>query len=367
MVAATEPTIIQSAVLKAEMLTDEAVRTGALKRNPEKKGNNGELSRDRSVRNVNKRSRTGRAFATTTSDPVKKEYTGSTPKDCMVGPRMVNPVNARNLTAARGACFECGGTYHYKAAYPRLIRAPEQKDIEPNNLGFTYEIEIASGQLVEINKVIRHCKLEIEGHIFDIDLIPFGHGSFDVIVMMDWLSKHKAKIVCHEKVVRIPLPRGETLRVLGERPEEKVRHLMSAKAKEQKLKGIAVVHKFSKFLGYVINGNDIHVDPSKTEAVRNWEAIRALSEKNKKYNLGEEQEKAFQTLKDKLCNALVLTLPDGPKDFVVYCDASCLGLGYVLMQKGKVIAYASRQLKIHEKNYTTHDLELGTVVFALKI
>ncbi|GKB11836.1 putative reverse transcriptase domain-containing protein, partial [Tanacetum coccineum] len=62
---------------------------------------------------------------------------------------------------------------------------------------------------------------------------------------------------------------------------------------------------------------------------------------------------------DKLCNAPVLALPDGPKDFAVYCDASSLGLGCVLMQRGKVIAYASRQLKIHEKNYTTHDLELG--------
>ncbi|GJU20863.1 reverse transcriptase domain-containing protein [Tanacetum coccineum] len=82
---------------------------------------------------------------------------------------------------------------------------------------------------------------------------------------------------------------------------------------------------------------------------------------------GEEQELAFQTLKDKLCNAPVLALPDGPEDFVVYCDASGIGLGCVLMQRGKVIAYASRQLKIHEKNYTTHDLELGAVVFALKI
>ncbi|GJT12351.1 putative reverse transcriptase domain-containing protein [Tanacetum coccineum] len=68
-----------------------------------------------------------------------------------------------------------------------------------------------------------------------------------------------------------------------------------------------------------------------------------------------------------MCNAPVLALPDGPEDFVVYCDASGLGLGCVLMQRGKVIAYASRQLKIHEKNYTTHDLELGAVVFALKI
>ncbi|GKD13643.1 putative reverse transcriptase domain-containing protein [Tanacetum coccineum] len=66
-------------------------------------------------------------------------------------------------------------------------------------------------------------------------------------------------------------------------------------------------------------------------------------------------------------NAPVLALPDGPEDFVVYCDASCQGLRCVLMQRGKVIAYASRQLKIHEKNYTTHDLELGAVVFALKI
>ncbi|GJU46907.1 putative reverse transcriptase domain-containing protein [Tanacetum coccineum] len=82
---------------------------------------------------------------------------------------------------------------------------------------------------------------------------------------------------------------------------------------------------------------------------------------------GEVQDEAFQILKEKLCNAPVLALPDGPDDFVVYCDASKQGFGSVLMQRGKVIAYASRQLKKHEKNYTTHDLELGAVVFALKI
>ncbi|GJY77309.1 putative reverse transcriptase domain-containing protein, partial [Tanacetum coccineum] len=83
--------------------------------------------------------------------------------------------------------------------------------------------------------------------------------------------------------------------------------------------------------------------------------------KSKTFDWGEEQENAFQTLKDKLCNAPILTLPDGPEDFVVYCDASGLGLGCVLIQRGKVIAYASRQLKIHEKNYITHDLELGAI------
>nr|GEX59906.1 hypothetical protein [Tanacetum cinerariifolium] len=90
--------------------------------------------------------------------------------------------------------------------------------IEPSDLGFSYEIEIASGQLVEIDKVIKGCKLEIEGHVFDINLIPFGSWSFDMIIGMDWFSNHKAKITCHEKVVRISLPEGKVLRVIGERP-----------------------------------------------------------------------------------------------------------------------------------------------------
>ncbi|GKA14403.1 putative reverse transcriptase domain-containing protein [Tanacetum coccineum] len=81
----------------------------------------------------------------------------------------------------------------------------------------------------------------------------------------------------------------------------------------------------------------------------------------------EKAEAAFQLLKQKLCSAPILALPEGSENFVVYCDASRKGLGAVLMQREKVIAYASRQLKIHEKNYTTHDLELGAVVFALKM
>ncbi|GKD26893.1 putative reverse transcriptase domain-containing protein, partial [Tanacetum coccineum] len=96
-------------------------------------------------------------------------------------------------------------------------------------------------------------------------------------------------------------------------------------------------------------------------------SLTILTQKCKTFDWGEDQELAFQTLKDTFCNAPVLALPEGPEDFVVYCNASGIGLGCVLMQRGKVIAYASRQLKIHEKNYTTHDLELGAVVFAFKI
>ncbi|GJU44544.1 putative reverse transcriptase domain-containing protein [Tanacetum coccineum] len=280
----------------------------------------------------------------------------------------------------------------------------------------------------------------------------------NIVTGIDWISNYNAKPICHEKVVRIPLPNGKVLRVLGERPKEKVRLLMSAKANEKNQKEIVVVRdfpkqrrskvslirlhilnweelsdhlkeyqykvhltkfvalgsaddiliysktreehvehlrlvlgllkkeklyaKFSKcefwlrevqFLRHVINGDGIHVDPRLAGYYRRFienfskiaKSLTILTQKGKVFDWGEEQELAFQTLKDKLCNAPVLALPDGLEDFVVYCDASKIGLGCVLMQRGKVIAYASRQLKIHEKNYTTHDLELGAVVFAL--
>ncbi|GKC07363.1 putative reverse transcriptase domain-containing protein [Tanacetum coccineum] len=121
--------------------------------------------------------------------------------------------------------------------------------------------------------------------------------------------------------------------------EEHVEHLRLVL---ELLKKEKLYAKFSKcefwlrevqFLGHVINGNGIHVDPSKIEA------------KSKTFECGEEHELAFQTLKDKLCNAPFLAPPDEPKEFVVYCDASGIGLGCVLMQRVKVIAYAFRQTK----------------------
>nr|GEU30646.1 hypothetical protein [Tanacetum cinerariifolium] len=88
---------------------------------------------------------------------------------------------------------------------------------------------------------------------------------------------------------------------------------------------------------------------------------------NKPYMWGDEKEEAYQTLKLKLCSALILSLPEGSEDFVMYCDASLKGFGAVLMKQEKVIAYASRQLRKNEENYTTHGLELGAVVFALRL
>ncbi|GKD62725.1 reverse transcriptase domain-containing protein [Tanacetum coccineum] len=89
-----------------------------------------------------------------------------------------------------------------------------------------------------------------------------------------------------------------------------------------------------------------------------------LTQKGIKFDWGEKEENAFQLIKQKLCSAPILALPEGSEDFVVYCDASHKGLGAVLMKREKVISYASRQLKVHEKNYTTHDLELRSVCLA---
>ncbi|GJQ89104.1 putative reverse transcriptase domain-containing protein [Tanacetum coccineum] len=152
-----------------------------------------------------------------------------------------------------------------------------------------------------------------------------------------------------------------------------------------------------QFLGHVIDCRGIHVDPAKIESIKDWaspktpteirqflglagyyrrfiegfskiaKSMTKLTQKGVKFDWGDKQEAAFQLLKQKLCSAPILALPEGSEDFIAYCDASKKGLGAVLMQREKVISYASRQLKIHEKNYTTHDLELRAVVFALKI
>ncbi|GJU26603.1 putative reverse transcriptase domain-containing protein [Tanacetum coccineum] len=110
-----------------------------------------------------------------------------------------------------------------------------------------------------------------------------------------------------------------------------------------------------QFLGHVINSEGVHVDPAKIKSIKDWVSPKSPTE------IRDKQEAAFQTLKQKLCSALIPALPEGSEDFVAYCDASIKGLGAVLMQRDKVIAYASRQLKIHKKNYTTHDLELRAV------
>ncbi|GKF99848.1 reverse transcriptase domain-containing protein, partial [Tanacetum coccineum] len=107
--------------------------------------------------------------------------------------------NLPNQVASNNEGQGCGNQRNQARGRAFLLGAEEARQdpnivtgLEPSDLGFRYETEIASGQLVEIDKVIKGCKLEIKGHVFDIDLIPFRHGGFDVIIGMDWLSTHKA-------------------------------------------------------------------------------------------------------------------------------------------------------------------------------
>ncbi|GJW04728.1 putative reverse transcriptase domain-containing protein [Tanacetum coccineum] len=148
-------------------------------------------------------------------------------------------------------------------------------------------------------------------------------------------------------------------------PADETEHEEHLKAILELLKKEKLYAKFSKcefwipkvqFLGHIIDSRGIHVDPSKIESIKDWASHKTPTEICQ-----------FLGLAGYYQSAPIMALPEGSEDFVFYCDASHKGLGVVLMQREKVIAYASRQLKIHEKNYTTHDLELGSFVFTLKI
>ncbi|GKE09274.1 putative reverse transcriptase domain-containing protein [Tanacetum coccineum] len=232
------------------------------------------------------------------------------------------------------------------------------------------KLEELSGQLKELqDKDFKSGYHQLRVHEDDIPKTVFktryGHFKFTVMsfgltntpaILMDLMNR-----VCRPYLDKFVIVLIDDILIYSKTQEEHVEHLSLVLGL---LKWEKLYAKFSKcefwlrevqFLGHVINDNGIHVDPSKIEVVKNWKAPRTPTE-----------ELAFQTLKDKLCNAHVRALPDGPEDFVIYYDASRIRLGCVLMQRGKVIAYVSRQLKIHMKNYTTYDLELGAVVFALK-
>ncbi|GJZ10431.1 putative reverse transcriptase domain-containing protein [Tanacetum coccineum] len=238
-------------------------------------------------------------------------------------------------------------------------------NIAPTPLENNYDVEFANGKIAGIDTIIRGCILNFLDHPFNIDLMPVELGSFDVIIGMDWLRKYHAVIICDEKLVQIPYG-NETLIFHGpfwhRNIRQERRQVRGKQIKEYQSSETSEVFPEDcripkvQFLGHVIDSRGIHVDPAKIESIKDWASPKTPTEIRQ-----------FLGLAGYYRSALVLALPEGSKDFVVYCDASHKGLGVVLMQREKVIAYASWQLKVHEKNYTTHDLELGSVVFALKI
>ncbi|CAH1452087.1 unnamed protein product [Lactuca virosa] len=234
------------------------------------------------------------------------------------------------------------------------------------------------------------------GH-YEFVVMPFGLTNAPA-VFMDLMNR-----VCRPYLDQFVIVFIDDILIYSRSKEEHSQHLRQVL---ETLRSEKLYAKFSKcefwirrveFLGHVVSEEGIHVDPSKIKAIESWSApktpteirqflglagyyrrfiqnfsriakpLTTLTQKGVAFDWEEKQEKAFQTLKRALCTAPILSLLEGKEDFVVYCDTSNQGLGCVLMQRGKVIAYASRQLKTHEVNYTTHDLELGAVVFALKI
>nr|GEW93299.1 putative reverse transcriptase domain-containing protein [Tanacetum cinerariifolium] len=233
------------------------------------------------------------------------------------------------------------------------------------------------------------------GH-FEFQVMPFGLTNAPA-VFMDLMNR-----VCKPYLDKFVIVFIDDILVYSKDVEEHEKHL---KIILELLKKERLYAKFSKcdfwldsiqFLGHVIDHSGVHVDPAKTKAIKSLAApmtptevrkflglagyyrrfiegfyliskpLIKLTQKNKKYEWGKEEEESFQTLKKKLYSAPILAFPKGTKDFVVYCDASPKGYGVVLVQREKVIADASRQLKVHKENYTSHDLELGAVVFTLR-
>nr|GEW66282.1 reverse transcriptase domain-containing protein [Tanacetum cinerariifolium] len=321
-----EPTTIQSVVQKARMLTDEAIRNGALKKTTEYRGNNGEPSRDGKARNDNNRPKTRKVFSRV-RNPVRKEYTGIAPKcpNCSFhhNPEIPYRGNCPNQVMAIKGGQGRGNNGNQARRGAFMMGVSSESSLGPKHY---------DGQLVEITKVVRDSKLEIEGHTFDIDLIPFGDGSFNVIVRMDWWIRHKAEIICHEKVVRIPLPHGKILRVLGENPEEKYFSKIDLRSGYHQLK----VHEddipktvFRTRYGYfeftVMPFGLTNAPATKEEHEMYLGLILELLKKEKLYKKFSKYE--FWLREVQFFGHVI------NEDFVVYCNASDLGLGGGLMQR----------------------------------
>nr|GFA80161.1 putative reverse transcriptase domain-containing protein [Tanacetum cinerariifolium] len=314
-------------------------------------------------------------------------------------------------------CYGCGEKGHIKTNCPARNnpgrneargQAYALRD-EPVKVNHSYEVELADGRVVSTNTILRGCALNLVNHLFEIDFMPIQLGTFDVIIRMDWLIFHNAIIVCGKKEVHMPFKKT-TLVVKGDDCVSRLKVVSCMKVKkyvdrgsylfvaqvvekepeERRLEDVPVICKFPDVMSFGMTNapavfmdlmnRGVHVDPAKVEPIKNWTALKTptevrqflglagyyrrfiegfsliakpltkLTQKNKTYEWGKEEEETFQPLKDKLCSAPILALPEGSEDF-----------------REKVIAYASRQLRTHEENYMTHDLEFGAVVFALRL
>ncbi|GJR11622.1 putative reverse transcriptase domain-containing protein [Tanacetum coccineum] len=382
MVAAMEPKTIQKVMQISGALADEAIRNGSIKK-IEKRGNVGEPRKDKNgmdwlsnykaeiichekvvriplpdgkvLRVLGERPDEKAKFLMGIKKQEEIVMVREFPElflDDLPGLSHIREIEFR-IELILGATPIAKYPYHLapfelEELFGQLKELQDKGFIRPSSspwgaLGFKYKIEIASGQLVEIDKSCRR-RTDEKARLLMSDKAS-DKKQEEIVVVRDFpevfLDDLSGLLPIREIEFQIELIPGAT-------PVAKSPYRLAPSELEE-------------LSGQLKELQD--KDPSKIEVVKNWKAPRTPTET---FEWGEEQELAFQTLMDNLSNALVLALPDGPKDFVVYCDASGIGLGCVIMQRGKVIAYASRQLKIHEKNYTTHDHKSLQHIFSQK-
>nr|GEX54712.1 putative reverse transcriptase domain-containing protein [Tanacetum cinerariifolium] len=239
-------------------------------------------------------------------------------------------------------------------------------DINPIKIGANYEVELADGRLASTNTVLKGCTLNLVNHIFEIDLMPIDLGTFDVIIVMDWLVKHDAVIVCGEKVVCIPY--GNEMLIVK---SDKARAAPVARAPlaPSEMKELSIQ------LQELLEKRFIRLSSSP------WGApVLFLKKKDRSFRMCiDYRELNKLTVKNRYPFLRINDLFDQLQGSSVYSKID-LRSGYhqlriieednlitVFRTREKVIAYASRQLKVHEENYTTYDLEFGAVVFALRL
>nr|GEV61780.1 retrotransposon protein, putative, Ty3-gypsy subclass [Tanacetum cinerariifolium] len=426
-VVASRPKTMQEAIEMVNELVEKRNNTWA-ERQVENKSKVDDTSRSNQSQQQqqNKRQNTGRAYTAGSSE--KKSYRGGTAN--------VNTADNQrgNGMGQKPTYYECGSQGDFRKDCPKFknnnrgtqggnatalakVYAIGRAGTNPDsNVVTRNEILIVHGDgsdwgnetLLNIISCTKTQKYMLKGchvllaHITTKEMedkskkkrlenvMPFGLTNAPA-VFMDLMNRVYKPYLDEFVIVFI-----DDILVYSKNKKEYEEHL---KAILKLLKKEELYAKFSKcefwipkvqFLGHVIDSQGIHVDPTKTESIKDWtspktpteirqflglagyyrrfiegfskisKSMTKLTQKGVKFEWGEKQEAAFQLLKQKLYLAPILALPEGSEDFVVYCNASHKGLGVVLMQREKVIVYALRQLKIYEKNYTTHDLELGS-------
>ncbi|GJW40295.1 reverse transcriptase domain-containing protein [Tanacetum coccineum] len=411
-VVASKPKTMQEAIEMATDLMDRRINTLA-ERQTENKRKFEDAPRNNQTQQPNKRQNTGRAYAAGNGD--KKSYEGTKPrcpkcnfnhygpctpkctncrklghlaKDCRSRPATANNNNRNNNNnnnrnnnnpRAQGAntnaivCFECGAPGHFRNNCPQWKNKNQGNgsdrsfvstqfsaliNIAPTTLDHGYNVELADGRIIWVNTVLLGCTLNFLNHPFHVDLMPVEMGTYDVIIGMDWLTKYQdVMTVLRDRSPKAFIPDKENFPSLlpGAAPVARAPYRLPHQNERiggsiQELSDKAFIRP-SRSSVLLQNRPKVRLSPS--EGSRRKRFIDGFSKianqkikknlplnKKVKFEWGDKQEAAFQLLKQKLCSAPILALPEGSEDFI---------------------------LKNHEKNYTTHDLELGAVVFALKI